>query len=225
MNPIIKLKLSQNDPDKLQELNKQIEQGARFVCFQYCISILFAVTLRRYSPAIFVRPNDRIDSIRRKYNWLSAIFGWWGIPWGPIYTVRSLRLNKLGGIDMTEDILLNIEESSLISKEVELKVTSQLFCSPDKWNLKAYKKCLSPLLGEQHIKSLVVGVYINTGEGVSPIQTIGIEVPGEYFESCIEIAKRNLYREFNKRVVFQFLNLEEATELNSKLKLQGVTIE
>ncbi|WP_147377103.1 hypothetical protein [Mangrovibacterium diazotrophicum] len=224
MNPIVKLKLNSDGPNDLQELTNQVEQGARFICFQYCISILFAVTLRRYSPAILVQQDDRIDSIRRKYNLMSVFFGWWGIPWGPIYTVRSLRLNRIGGIDITEDILLNINESSLVNKEVELKVTSQIFCSPDKWNLKAYRSCLSPILKQEHVKSVVVGVYINTAEGETPIQTIGIEVPEAYFESCIEIAERNLSREFNKHVVFQFLNLEKETELNSKLKQQGVTI-
>ena len=37
------------------ELHKAIEYGGKFVTFQYCISIVFAVTLRRFSPAIFIR--------------------------------------------------------------------------------------------------------------------------------------------------------------------------
>lgn len=220
-NPVIRLKFVSKEPSSLEELHFHIERGARFICYQYCISILFAVTLRRYSPAILVASDSDTEAICRKYNWLSLLFGWWGVPWGPIYTLRSLSLNKMGGIDFTEDILLNIDKDSLIKREVELKATSQLFCHPDRWNIKAYNKCLKPLLNEKHVKSVVVGVFINT---TAPIQTIGIETTSEFYERYSEMAKKNLYREFNKHVVFQFLNIAEETEQNLALRKQGIRI-
>jgi hypothetical protein len=31
--------------------------------------------------------------------------GWWGIPWGPIYSIGSLFSNLTGGKDMTKEVL------------------------------------------------------------------------------------------------------------------------
>jgi len=35
---------------------------------------------------------------------LSLVLGWWGIPWGPIYTVQSLWVNAQGGRDVTREV-------------------------------------------------------------------------------------------------------------------------
>jgi hypothetical protein len=40
---------------------------------------------------------------------ISLLFGWWGIPWGPIYTVTSLFKNFGGGRDVTKEIMDHIE--------------------------------------------------------------------------------------------------------------------
>ncbi len=66
----------------LEVLKKQIENGSRFVVFQYCIS--FALTFRRFSPAILIARNESIEPYQSKYNVLTVLFGWWGIPWEPI---------------------------------------------------------------------------------------------------------------------------------------------
>jgi hypothetical protein len=34
--------------------------------------------------------------------------GWWGIPWGPIFTVPALVTNLRGGIDVTESMLASL---------------------------------------------------------------------------------------------------------------------
>ena len=32
------------------------------------------------------------------------VAGWWGIPWGPIYTIQSIYNNSRGGKDVTEAV-------------------------------------------------------------------------------------------------------------------------
>jgi hypothetical protein len=33
------------------------------------------------------------------------LLGWWGIPWGPIYTIQSFWVNFTGGRDVTREII------------------------------------------------------------------------------------------------------------------------
>ena len=43
---------------------------------------------------------------RRGLPWtlLTLLAGWWGIPWGPIYTIQSLVVNLKGGKDVTASL-------------------------------------------------------------------------------------------------------------------------
>ena len=51
-----------------------------------------------------------------KYAWsyilLALFLGWWGFPWGFIYTPWALFVNFTGGHDVTEDILRAINEET-----------------------------------------------------------------------------------------------------------------
>ena len=40
---------------------------------------------------------------------------WWGIPWGPIYTVGCLSTNLKGGKDVTDEIVKSMNIQELIS--------------------------------------------------------------------------------------------------------------
>lgn len=39
------------------------------------------------------------------YTLLTLLFGWWGIPWGAIYTIDSIYTNHTGGKDVTKEII------------------------------------------------------------------------------------------------------------------------
>ena len=39
------------------------------------------------------------------YILISVLLGWWGIPWGPIWTIQSLYINLKGGKDITSEVL------------------------------------------------------------------------------------------------------------------------
>jgi hypothetical protein len=86
-----------------QELNFELQRGARFVVFNYCVSLVF-VTLKRPTSIYFVRPGESATMKGLPFTLLTLVAGWWGIPWGPIYTVQSVYKNSRGGIDVTQNV-------------------------------------------------------------------------------------------------------------------------
>jgi len=91
-------------------VQSQLDRGARFVLYQYCISLLI-VTFRRSSDIRFVRAGEGSVGGGLGYSALSLLLGWWGIPWGPIYTVQSLVTNFRGGKDVTQEVLAAFAQS------------------------------------------------------------------------------------------------------------------
>jgi hypothetical protein len=78
-----------------------IEAGARLVVYQYCVSILI-LTFRRASGVKLIAPGQNPVLIGLPYTLVTLVAGWWGIPWGPIYTIQALWRNLNGGIDVTD---------------------------------------------------------------------------------------------------------------------------
>lgn len=59
----------------------------RLAAFPYVVSIIL-VTLRRSWSGLYCRRCRQNEMLRAKF--LSFLFGWWGFPWGPIYTLGAL---------------------------------------------------------------------------------------------------------------------------------------
>ncbi len=87
----------------------EIDHGGKFVEYDYCISLLF-VTLVKSSPVYLVRGFESTKVKGLKYTLISFIVGWWGIPFGPIYTIRSIFLNLNVGRDVTYEVMQSAEE-------------------------------------------------------------------------------------------------------------------
>src|SRR5256885_10175553 len=86
------------------ELDFEIQRGAKFVLFQYCISIVI-LTFRRPSDIYFLRQGENSVVKGLPFTLLSLVAGWWGIPWGPIYTIQSVYNNSCGGKDVTQSVV------------------------------------------------------------------------------------------------------------------------
>ena len=86
------------------ELDFEIHRGAKFVLFQYCISVI-VLTFRRPSDIYFVRQGENALAKGLPFTLLSLVAGWWGIPWGPIYTIQSVYNNSRGGKDVTRAVV------------------------------------------------------------------------------------------------------------------------
>ncbi|MBS1661914.1 MAG: hypothetical protein JST68_12780 [Bacteroidetes bacterium] len=93
-----------------QEINAELMAGGKFVVYRYTISLI-AVTFRRSSDIYFVRSTEKASMKGMSYTLLTLVFGWWGIPWGPIYTIGSLATNLGGGKDVTHEILNAVNAS------------------------------------------------------------------------------------------------------------------
>ncbi|WNS45603.1 hypothetical protein [Paenibacillus sp. MMS20-IR301] len=94
-----------------RSIESQVQQGGRFVIYTYCISIIL-MTFRRSSDIYFIRADGNAVTAGLKFTLLSAIVGWWGIPWGPIYTIGALITNLRGGKDVTAEVMASITEQS-----------------------------------------------------------------------------------------------------------------
>ncbi len=88
-------------------VRQEVERGARFVLYTYCISLV-VVTLKRPSNISFLRPGQSPVIKGLPFVLVSLLLGWWGFPWGPIYTVQCLVNDLLGGKDVTNDILASL---------------------------------------------------------------------------------------------------------------------
>lgn len=73
--------------------------GGRYVQFSYTIS-LGIVTFTNYSEPIHIERDEGTFGKGLKYTIISLLFGWWGIPFGPIFTVVSVIENCTGGREL-----------------------------------------------------------------------------------------------------------------------------
>ena len=91
-------------------LQMELQKGGKFVMFQYCISLL-VITFRRSSNIYFIRSDENAIVKGLPFTLLSLALGWWGIPWGPIYTIASVWTNFSGGKDVTQEVLATMAAS------------------------------------------------------------------------------------------------------------------
>lgn len=89
------------------DVENEVRRGAKFVMYQYCISVIF-MTFKRPSSIYFI-PSHRGPYVNGLlFTALSTVLGWWGIPWGPIYTIESLWVNSTGGRDVTREVMESV---------------------------------------------------------------------------------------------------------------------
>lgn len=91
----------------VEQINSELSRGGKFVVFQYCISIL-VMTFKRGSDVYFIKAGESTVSKSIGFTLLSAVLGWWGFPWGPIYTIGSIYTNLNGGKDVTQEVLNSV---------------------------------------------------------------------------------------------------------------------
>jgi hypothetical protein len=85
------------------QLRFEIQRGAKLVRYQYCISLL-VITFKRWSEVYYIPAGE--SSVVKGLPWtlLTIVAGWWGIPWGPIFSIQALITNFKGGKDLTPEM-------------------------------------------------------------------------------------------------------------------------
>ena len=89
------------------DINNELNNGAKFVIYQYSISIL-VMSFKRSSDIYFIRAGASDVTPGLLFTVISFIFGWWGIPWGPIYTIGAIFTNFSGGKNVTQEVINSI---------------------------------------------------------------------------------------------------------------------
>lgn len=86
------------------ELQMELQKGGKFIMYEYVISLL-VITFKRNSNIYFVKADESAVVKGLPFTLLSGLVGWWGIPWGIIYTIQAIFTNLSGGKDVTTDVL------------------------------------------------------------------------------------------------------------------------
>ncbi|MDR0510190.1 MAG: hypothetical protein LBH06_03755 [Rikenellaceae bacterium] len=86
------------------QINYELKRGGRFVVYLYCVSIV-VLTFKRPGDVYFIKAGEPSIKYGLWLSLVSLLFGWWGLPWGPIHTVGSLWTNFRGGKDVTNEML------------------------------------------------------------------------------------------------------------------------
>lgn len=89
------------------QIKELVNQGGEFVYFPYTISFVL-MTLKRTSSIYFIRPGEGKFKYCYPHIGVNAVLGWWGIPWGPIYTIGSMYRQLSGGKDVTQEVLTDL---------------------------------------------------------------------------------------------------------------------
>ena len=104
------MQISELETQTRQWVANEIKNGGRFVTFSYTISVVI-MTFRRPSDVYFLRNGE--SPLKHRWSWrlISLFLGWWGFPFGPIHTIKSLY-DGFTGIDITADVLGTDKELS-----------------------------------------------------------------------------------------------------------------
>lgn len=88
----------------LTDIELDVLKGGRFLAFAWNISVV--VLSFRQSTSLRYVPAGRMSG-HHALGWslCSLLFGWWGFPWGLIYTPACLWHNARGGYDHTRETL------------------------------------------------------------------------------------------------------------------------
>jgi hypothetical protein len=84
---------------------KKVTAQPRVLLFKSVVSVI-VVTTRTPKQGIYC--SDCARDVAFRATLLSAFFGWWGVPWGPIFTIKEVLSNAFGGqrhIEFDEQLL------------------------------------------------------------------------------------------------------------------------
>lgn len=100
-----------------ENLQEEVKQGGRFVYYAFTISLI-VFTFKRTSGVYLLRKNESAVGKGMGFTLLSCLFGWWGFPFGPKYTIESIRTNMKGGKDVTDEVMATVA-GHILFKEAE----------------------------------------------------------------------------------------------------------
>ena len=106
------------------DLQRRVNNGGRFIYYIYTVSFIF-VTLKRTSGVYLIRPGENPVWKGSFFTLVSFLFGWWGIPFGPRYTMESIRTNIRGGKEVTDEVMATVAGYVLFEETQQKKKSVQ----------------------------------------------------------------------------------------------------
>lgn len=88
----------------INEINSELIYGGKFVVFQSCFSII-VMSFKRESDIYFIKAGESTIKYSIIFTLLTLICGWWGFPWGPIWSIKIIYSNLSGGKSVTKEVL------------------------------------------------------------------------------------------------------------------------
>jgi hypothetical protein len=88
----------------LGDIELDVLKGGRFLRYHWNISII-VLSFRNSTGLTYVRSDRSAGLGALGWGTFSLFFGWWGFPWGIVYTPLSLWHNTRGGTDHTHEVL------------------------------------------------------------------------------------------------------------------------
>jgi hypothetical protein len=117
LQPYYLMKIKNIDGLSAEDLQKEEGRGGRFIYYAFTISLI-VVTFKRTSGVYLIRSGESSVAKGLPFTIISLLFGWWGIPFGPKYTLQSIRTNLHGGKDVTEEVMGTVA-GHLLFQEIE----------------------------------------------------------------------------------------------------------
>jgi hypothetical protein len=105
-------------------LQQEVDKGGKFVRYAFTISLI-VVTFKQTSGIYLVPAGESGWGRAALFTMISALLGWWGFPWGPKYTITSLRTNLKGGTDVTDEVMAVVAGYALFEETQKSKVANQ----------------------------------------------------------------------------------------------------
>ena len=95
----------------VEQVQQEVARGGKFVVYSYCFSVLI-MTFRRNTDVYFIRPGENAVAKGMQWTLISLLAGWWGFPWGLIYTPMALIQNLGGGKDVTREVMWQMSQTA-----------------------------------------------------------------------------------------------------------------
>ena len=118
------MKIKNIDGLSADDLLQEADKGGRFIYYAFTVSVIF-LTFKRTSGVYLLRSGGNRVAKGIPYTILSLLFGWWGIPFGPKYTVESIRTNLQGGKDVTDEVIATVAGHLLFRETQKHRVVHQ----------------------------------------------------------------------------------------------------
>ena len=103
-----------------ENLQQEVKEGGKFIYYPYAISLLL-ITIKRTSCVYLVRKRENAFTKGLRFTIISALFGWWGFPFGPKHTFNYIRTNVKGGKDVTDEVMATVAGHVLFRESQKLK--------------------------------------------------------------------------------------------------------